>query len=267
VATYAIGDIQGCYRSFLRLLARIGFDPASDRLWLVGDLVNRGPKSLEVLRWMRDHSDSVVAVLGNHDLHLLARHAGVITASRSDTLAPVLKAPDREGLIRWLTERPLIHAEGPFLMVHAGLLPGWTVAQALELAAEVETELRSPRRVEFLRALYHEKPKRFRPGQNPRNRRLAFTAVCTRVRAVDAVGQMVPRFKGPPDAMVDGQRAWFRVPGRASADATIVFGHWATLGLWIEDDVIALDSGCVWGGSLTAVRLEDRAVFSVPVAR
>ncbi|TNF37306.1 MAG: symmetrical bis(5'-nucleosyl)-tetraphosphatase [Deltaproteobacteria bacterium] len=267
MATYAIGDIQGCFRSFERLLTRIAFDPEADRLWVVGDLVNRGPQSLEVLRWMREHDEAVVAVLGNHDLHLLARHAGVIQASRSDTLAPVLEAPDVDALIEWLAARPIAHADGDLLMIHAGLLPTWSRETAIALASEIEAELRGPYRTDFLHALYHERPKRFRPNQHLRNRRLAAAAVFTRLRAVDAEGQMVPRFKGPPDSVCDGQVPWFLHPERKSADTTIVFGHWATLGLWIDDRVVALDSGCVWGGSLTAFRLEDRAVFSVPVTR
>ncbi|PKN57595.1 MAG: symmetrical bis(5'-nucleosyl)-tetraphosphatase [Deltaproteobacteria bacterium HGW-Deltaproteobacteria-14] len=267
MATYAIGDIQGCYEPLMRLLGRVAFDPEVDRLWIVGDLVNRGPSSLRVLRWMVEHERAVVAVLGNHDVHLLARHAGVAKASRDDTLDGILEAHDADVLVAWLARRPLAHREDDRLMVHAGLLPSWTPEAALALAREIEEELRGPDRAKFLADLYRDKGRRFDAGLGRRERRLAAAAVLTRLRAVDADGQMVARFKGPPEELGRGQVPWFRAPGRASGDVTLIFGHWATLGLWLEERVMALDTGCVWGGSLTAVRLEDRAVFSVPALR
>ena len=267
MATYAIGDIQGCFEPLQRLLARVAFDPEIDRLWIVGDLVNRGPSSLRVLRWMVEHDRAVVAVLGNHDLHLLARHAGVVKASRDDTLDAILEAPDADALVAWLARRPLAHREADRLMVHAGLLPSWTPEIAVALAREVEEELRGPGCTEFLAALYRDKGRRFGTDLGRSERRLAAVGVLTRIRAVDADGQMVRRFKGPPEELEPGQVPWFRVPGRASAGVTLIFGHWAALGLCLEERVMALDTGCVWGGSLTAVRLEDRAVFSVPALR
>ena len=264
MATYAIGDIQGCFAPLERLLRRIAFDPERDRLWLVGDLVNRGPDSLAVLRWAMAHDRAVVSVLGNHDLHLLARYAAVIGPSSDETIGPLLSAPDADALVGWLGRRPLLHREAGYVMVHAGLLPSWTVDEAEGLARDIEAELRGPGRPAFLHALYHQRPRRFAWELDPRTRRLVATAVLTRVRTVDAEGQATARFKGPPEEAPPGQTPWFQVPGRASAGTPILFGHWAALGLWVEGDVMALDSGCVWGGSLTALRLEDRAVFAVP---
>ena len=263
MATYAVGDIQGCFDTLLQLLERIAFDPAQDRLWLVGDLVNRGPSSLQVLRWMMAHDAAIVSVLGNHDIHLLARHAGVIGPSHDDTLEAILAAPDGDALVDWLARRPLVHYEREHLLLHAGLLPSWSAETAVTLAREAEAELHGPGRKAFLTSLYRERPRRFTADLDPRTRGLVTTAVLTRARTIGDDGQMAPRYKGPPEGAPAGQVAWFLAPGRQSADVTVIFGHWATLGLWIEGRVIALDSGCVWGRMLTAVRLEDRAVFAV----
>lgn len=261
--TYAIGDVQGCYAALLALLERVAFDPERDRLWFVGDLVNRGPASLEVLRWAHAHAASVVTVLGNHDLHLLARIDGVVPAAPGDTLDAVLAAPDRDELAAWLAGRPLLHVEGGFALMHAGLLPAWSVATAEALAREVEAALQGPARAEFLASLRGDKRPRWREGLELDARRRVAAAAFTRLRLVDDDGQPRGGFKGPPERAPAGTRPWFRAAGRASADVTCVFGHWAALGLWIDADVIALDSGCVWGRCLTAVRLQDRAVFSV----
>ncbi|PIE16342.1 MAG: symmetrical bis(5'-nucleosyl)-tetraphosphatase [Proteobacteria bacterium] len=264
MATYAIGDVQGCFAPLMRLLERIRFKPGRDRLWLVGDVVNRGPASAQVLRWLCDHDRDVTVVLGNHDLHLLARAEGVGVARTDDTFGDVLHARDRDTLVGWLRERPLLHREGDTLMVHAGLLPAWRVDEAEALAREAERRLRGSKRAAFLDALYHGRKRPWGEASGKRQRALAATAIMTRVRVVDGAGRMVRRFKGPPERAPEGTSPWFAAPHRRKRPVTLVFGHWAAMGLWIADGVIATDSGCVWGGALTAVRLEDRAVFSVP---
>lgn len=259
VATYAIGDIQGCFAAFQQLLTLVDFQPLRDRVWLAGDLVNRGPDSLGVLRWCRDHADQVTAVLGNHDLHLLARAAGVNAPKRRDTLDAVLRAPDRDELLDWLRRCPLLYQEAGWTMVHAGLLPSWTLDDAVAIAREYEAELNGARMPLALRAL------RDQDIHLPGLHRLAQDAgLMTRIRTCTAEG--VPRvdYDGPPEGAPLGCMPWFRVPNRKTAGERIVFGHWAALGLLNEPTLVALDTGCVWGNALTAMRLEDRAVFSVP---
>jgi len=249
--------------SLSALLARIGDDPRRDRLWLTGDLVNRGPRSLEVLRWARDQGDRLVTVLGNHDLHLLARAAGLAAARRRDTLDDVLTAPDRDELIEWLRRRPLIHREGKLVLVHAGLLPDWSLAEAEELARELEEGLRGRHWMALLRD-WRGAIGSWRADLAPSARRaLAMTAMAT-LRAVTADGAMRRDFNGPPAELPPGCVAWFDHPRRRSRDARILFGHWAALGLVLRRDVAALDSGCVWGDRLTALRLDDDAVFQQP---
>jgi bis(5'-nucleosyl)-tetraphosphatase (symmetrical) len=265
VATYAIGDVQGCSRSLDRLVGQIHFDPNQDRLWFVGDLVNRGPGSLDVLRFVRGLGDAATVVLGNHDLHLLGRAAGVRPAETGDTLDAVLAAPDREALLDWLLHRPLIHVEGRVVMVHAGLVPEWSVACAERLARETEAALRS-RPTATLRLLRGKAEHRWRDDLRGDDRLRFILRALTRLRLCDADGAIAAGHKGPPETAPPGAIPWFDVPGRASSSATVVCGHWAALGLRLRDDLIALDSACVWGGSLTAVRLEDRAVFQQPCA-
>lgn len=254
MATYAVGDVQGCFATLERLLARVGFDPGADRLWLVGDLVNRGPRSLEVLRFARGLGDRAAVVLGNHDVHLLARAAGLARRKRFDTLDDVLAAPDRDELLGWLRARPLLHREAGHVMVHAGLLPGWTIDDAAARAREVEALLAAGDLAPLL--------------DRPRATPAAVTlAAMTRLRVCTTDGEMEPKFKGPPEEAPAGTRPWFAVPGRKSAGTPIVFGHWATLGLRVRPgDFYALDSGCVWGGALTALRLDDGALFQEPAA-
>ncbi len=262
MSTYAVGDVQGCHRTLLRLLDRIAFDPSRDRLWLAGDLVNRGPASLEVLRWARDAGDAVIAVLGNHDLHLLALAQGVGRPRPRDSLAPVLEAPDREPLLEWLRTRPLLVRAAGRVMIHAGFLPSWTVADASAEATALERALaRDPG--EVLSLLESEDPlPEWSPGLTGTGRLRTAAAALTRLRRVTPEGRICS----------DGEAAsaecmpWFEVPGRRSAGATMVFGHWSALGLVLEPNVIGLDTGCVWGGTLTAVRLEDRRVFQEPLA-
>ncbi|MGE4109270.1 MAG: symmetrical bis(5'-nucleosyl)-tetraphosphatase [Burkholderiales bacterium] len=261
MATYAIGDIQGCYDQMRRLLDTAGFDSLHDHLWLVGDLVNRGPQSLEVLRYLRGLGDRVVAVLGNHDLHLLVVAAGVRKPHRDDTLDALLAAPDREELLDWLRRQRLMHAGEGYAMVHAGLLPQWSIAQALALAHEVEAALQGPDYGEFLRHMYGNTPAQWHEELAGYDRLRVIVNAMTRLRLCTSDGAMEFTHKTGLDGAPAGYFPWFDVPARASSETPVVFGHWAALGLKLRRDILGLDSGCVWGRRLTAVRLEDRCVF------
>jgi len=267
MATYAIGDIQGCFGSFSRLLDHCRFDAAVDRLWLVGDLVNRGPRSLETLRFVRDLGDSAVTVLGNHDLSLLMAAEGFGKRGKGDTFDDVLNAPDREDLLFWLRHQPLCHVEGAHCLVHAGLLPQWTVVKARALAAEVEAALRAPDWREFMAHMWGSEPAAWRDDLQGWPRLRAVVNAMTRMRFCTPDGVMDFHAKGEIDNAPEGCVPWFEAPGRRSADTVLVTGHWSALGLKILPNLLALDSGCLWGGPLTAVRLEDRAVFQVPCAQ
>jgi bis(5'-nucleosyl)-tetraphosphatase (symmetrical) len=268
MATYAIGDVQGCFLTLTRLLERFRFDSRADRIWLVGDLVNRGPRSLDVLRWAISLGDRVTAVLGNHDLHLLAVAVGARMQRPRDTLSAVLEAPDREDLLGWLSRRPLVHREGPFVLVHAGLLPSWSAHQARSLALEVENELAGQGQGRFLQALYSGGGDSvlWDDTLTGISRLRVITGALTRLRTCTREGRICLDFTGPPDAAPSGCIPWFDVPGRKTAASTVVCGHWAALGLHLRNGLFALDSGCVWGGVLTGVRLEDREVFQEPMA-
>ncbi len=266
MARYAVGDIQGCFRTFERLLEKLEFDSDEDELWLVGDLVNRGPDSLSMLRWAVEHDECITAVIGNHDLHLLARHAGLRKNKSSDTLEDVIEAKDAEQLIEWLRHRPVLHRDGDFVLVHAGLLPAWTVDEAEELAGELEEALQGDDYVEHLEGIYARGDTAWGEVIEGADRLDALVSVFTRMRTCTKQGAPVYDFAGSPDTAPKGQMPWFDVPGRNSADHTIVFGHWAALDLHIDDGIVGTDSGCVWGGKLTAVRLPDLKVFSVPNA-
>jgi bis(5'-nucleosyl)-tetraphosphatase (symmetrical) len=261
VATYAVGDIQGCMSSLERLLALIDYQPARDSLWLVGDLVNRGPRSLDVLRWA-SRQDSAVVVLGNHDLHLLRRAAGVAGAKKRDTLDEVLAAPDRGRLVDWLRAQQLVHVTGEHIMVHGGLHPRWTAAQARALGAEIETVLRGADWKRWVAALEGEPPP-WREDLAGAPRANAVLAYLVRARTLWADGSINGSFDGAPAEAPPGATPWFAMPEPAWADHVAVFGHWAALGLDIGPRHLGLDSGCVWGKALTAVRLDDRAVFQV----
>lgn len=266
MATYAIGDVQGCYDSLCALLARVGFDPACDRLWFAGDLVNRGPRSLEVLRAVRGLGERAVVVLGNHDLHLLGRAAGVSSPKRNDTLDQVLAAPDADELLSWLGSRPLFHEEGDFALVHAGLLPAWDLAQARARAQEVEAALGGAARDEVLRA--DDEPVTAWRSDLPEPERLrAITTVLTRIRTCREDGELCASFSGPPEEAPAGCHPWFSHPRGARRPSTLLFGHWAALGFRRGEGYVGLDSGCVWGGPLTALRLDDGEVFQEPAAR
>jgi len=264
MATYAIGDLQGCFAPLERLLGEIAFDPARDRLWFVGDLVNRGPDSLACLRFVQGLGPAAVAVLGNHDLHLLCVAAGVERAKKRDTLEQVLDAPDREAILHWLRHRPLMHREGKFALVHAGLLPQWTVERALELAHEVEEALRAADYHTLLARLYGDAPDRWSDALEGADRLRVIVNAMTRLRMCEAGGALALGYNGAPADAGPELTPWFDMPGRRSVDHTLVVGHWSALGLSLRDDLLSLDSGCVWGRALSAVRLEDRALFQVP---
>ncbi len=261
---YVVGDIQGCYAEFAQLLDMIGFSPARDRLWLVGDLVNRGPDSLSVLRHVKSIGAAATTVLGNHDLHLLIVAAGHRAAHRLDTLSPILEAPDREELLDWLRRRPLVVRDGEYLLVHAGLLPSWTPTDAVGLSREVEAVLASPAQDEFLRQLYGDEPARWDDKLAGHDRLRVIVNACTRLRFCSADDAMELKEKRGPQHSRPGFAPWFAHPERKSAGITVLCGHWSTLDLMFAPNVMMLDSGCVWGGPLTAVRLDDGRVFQVP---
>ncbi len=266
MATYAIGDIQGCFHSFQNLLKQIGFQPESDRLWLVGDIINRGSASLEMLRWVYEHQDVLVMVQGNHDLHTLAVAEGYVPQHKSDTLQPLLDASDAERLLTWLRYQPLVHQAQGFLMVHAGLLPQWSAADALRLAGEVESALRGAGYRDYLARMYGNQPLHWHESLQGMDRLRLITNVMTRIRTCTPAGEMNLKFSGTVSNIPAGYLPWFDVPLRKSADTTIVFGHWSALGLQQRPNLYALDTGCLWGGKLTAMRLEDQSIYQVPCA-
>lgn len=263
MATYAIGDVQGCYRELRQLLNQIGFDQSSDKLWLAGDLVNRGPQSLEVLRFVKDLGDAATMVLGNHDLNLIMLAEGQSQQREKDTLGPILAAPDREELLAWLRMQPMMHVEEGFVMVHAGLLPQWSVKKALSLAREVESELRGKGFRKFLAHMWGNKPKKWDDDLQGWDRLRVIVNAMTRLRFCTLGGALEFRTKGEEATAPPGYLPWFEVPKRKSASHVLVTGHWSALGLKVMPNLLALDSGCLWGGHLSAVRLEDRAVFQV----
>ncbi|NOT22017.1 MAG: symmetrical bis(5'-nucleosyl)-tetraphosphatase [Nitrospiraceae bacterium] len=263
MATYAIGDVQGCHEALQRLVQQIQFDPTSDRLWFVGDLVNRGPDSLKVLRYIKNLGNSAVVVLGNHDLFLLAVAEGIATLRPEDTLHAILAAPDREALLGWLRRQRLLYRENRFVLVHAGLLPQWSIDEAEGLAREVETKLHGPAYKDVLRALYPSKHLQWSSTLTGPTRLATIMKVLTRIRACSAEGLMESSYSGPPDHIPAGFLPWFRIENPERGDTTIVCGHWASLGLYCDEHLLAIDSGCVWGKQLTAMRLEDRKVFQV----
>jgi len=259
VATYAIGDVQGCCDELEQLLECLRFDPATDRLWFVGDLVNRGPRSLDVLRLVKGLGDAAVAVLGNHDLHLLALARGAVEPRGPDaTLRQVLEAPDREPLLDWLQARPVLHHDERLgtTLIHAGLPPQWDVALARRCAGELEHALRGDHSARLFEAMYGNQPDLWRDDLDGDDRLRFITNALTRLRVCDRDGRMLLKFKGPPGEMPPGALPWFRAVARRSRGARIVCGHWSALGYLDEDGVLALDTGCVWGGSLTAQRID-----------
>ena len=261
MAVYAIGDLQGCYDPFRHLLDEIDFDPSRDSLWLTGDLVNRGPKSLKTLRFVRELGDSVITVLGNHDLHLLALHAGAVRfGNRFGSLEKLIKANDADELCHWLRHRPLAHYDKKLgtLLVHAGTHPQWSVKKTLAHAAEVEAALQGEDYVSVLGRMYGNTPNKW-SGSLSGYKRLRFIINClTRMRMVTADEHLDLKFSGSPWRARKGLRPWFETNSRAWAGTRIVFGHWSALGLIVLPDLISLDTGCVWGRQLTAVRVDKR---------
>lgn len=266
MAIYAVGDIQGCFDSLLRLLAHCRFDAAHDRLWLVGDLVNRGPRSLETLRFVRDLGAAATIVLGNHDLYLLLVAAGLRQRAADDTLDDILNASDRDELLDWLRHQPLCHLENGFCLVHAGLLPQWTAAKARTLAREVEQALTAPDYREFMANLWGSEPVAWRDDLTGWPRLRVIVNAMTRMRFCTPTGAMEFHTKGELSDAPPGYLPWFEVHDRRSASDVLVTGHWSALGLRIEPNLLALDSGCLWGRQLTAVRLDDRKIFQVDCA-
>ncbi len=260
MATYAIGDIQGCYRDFRNLLERLAFDPERDRLWLAGDLVNRGPDSLAVLRFARSLGKRAVCVLGNHDLHLLAVSQGNLKHYKDALLESVLLAPDRDDILDWLRRRPLLHysEKKHFAMVHAGLPPQWDLATALARAREVEDVLRGPDFREFMTHMYGNSPERWSDDLQGMDRLRYIVNSFTRMRFCRGDGTLDLSEKGPPGTQGANLYPWFEAPYRASAEVRIICGHWSTLGFVNRHNVWSLDTGCLWGGSLTAVRVRRK---------
>jgi bis(5'-nucleosyl)-tetraphosphatase (symmetrical) len=266
MATYAIGDIQGCMTTLERLLVRLQYDRRQDRLWLAGDLVNRGPRSLDVLRWAVDQGDRVLSILGNHDLHLLLADAGLRPRKPRDTLDGIIEARDRDDLLAWVRARPLAHHDAPYLLVHGGVWPSWSVDDTLALSKDVATQLRAGRG--FLEALaagagglgpWDEKARGVERARHA-------AAIMTTLRMLDKHGDPL-KFSGAPADAPKGAVPWYDAPRRRSRDATILFGHWAAHGFAQKlPEWVALDSGCVWGRSLTAMRLDDGKVFHEPAA-
>jgi bis(5'-nucleosyl)-tetraphosphatase (symmetrical) len=259
VSRIAIGDVQGCHAELVRLIARTGFSADRDTLWFTGDLVNRGPASLETLRYVRALGDNAITVLGNHDLHLLAYALGTRRKLKSgDTFEDVLHAPDRDALLEWLITRPLAHFERGDLLVHAGLVPQWSVDQTLSLAREIEAALRKDPR-ELFENMYGDEPDRWSDSLSGTDRLRFAINVLTRLRVCTAEGRVDLKVKGPASDVRPPLRPWFAHSNRRSRDARVIFGHWSALGLVQEHGVIGLDTGCVWGGALTALDLDADA--------
>ncbi len=258
MATWVIGDIQGCFDELVELLDNIAFDQTKDKLWLVGDLVNRGPKSLETLRFIRDLGDAAITVLGNHDLHLLAVAAGVGRQHKKDTLQAILDAPDCKELLQWLRLRPLAHhdPELGILMVHAGVAPQWDVVTTLQRAKEVQVLLRGSNPAAFYQAMYSDAPGCWSDTLSGPQRLQVITDYLARVRFCLPDGAYTVTAKGPPGTQPEGYLPWFELPDRATANTQIAFGHWSSLGVVEQRGVIAMDTGCLWGRRLSAFCLD-----------
>ena len=265
MAEYAIGDVQGCFSELRLLLQKIDFDPVHDHVYFVGDIVNRGPQSLETLRFIKNLGESAVTVLGNHDLHLLSVAYGASKTKRRDTFGDILGAADREGLLDWLRTRPLLHLTGEFYLIHAGLPPQWDMDTAVNCAQEVETVLRGEAAGEFFQRMYGDSPDRWSDELEGWPRLRFITNCLTRLRYCDRNGVLDMKEKGAPGSQESlDLMPWFKVQGRSSKSAKIIFGHWSTLGYHVEQNCHCLDTGCLWGGKLTAMRLDgDKGVFSV----
>lgn len=266
MTTYAVGDIQGCFDQLDDLLALIEFDPQEDILWVAGDLVNRGPDSLETLRFLKSLGDRCVAVLGNHDLHLLAVATGSVRNRNQDTLLPILNAPDRDELLEWLRHRPLVHhcPDSNYTMVHAGIPPIWSLKVALNRSAEVEALLRSDQYRDLLKNMYGDEPVYWNKNLKGWPRLRVIINYLTRMRFCREDGTLDLDQKSSPENAPKGFMPWYQHANRKCAGQNIIFGHWAALeGKVSEPDVHALDTGCVWGGQLTALNLETQELTSL----
>lgn len=267
MATYAMGDLQGCFTAFQRLIDLIQFDPSQDKLWLVGDIVNRGPDSLSLLRYIKQAGDAMIMVLGNHDMHLLMVAAGVAKSHSGDTIQTILDASDHDELLHWLRHQKLFYTEGQYAMVHAGLLPSWSISHAGQLAHEVENALCQDDYQEIFAQIYGNEPNYWQDEWSGYIRLRVIVNAMTRMRICTSDGRMNLAFKGDRQSIPSGYLPWFDLPGRASQQHTLICGHWSTLGLYLTDNLIALDTGCVWDGQLTAIRLEDRRIFQLSCAQ
>lgn len=267
MATYAIGDLQGCFKQLQHLLELIVFSPSRDKLWFVGDIVNRGPDSLSLLRFISQLGNSATTVLGNHDLHLLLVAEKIVPQRDGDTLQAILNAPDCDQLLYWLRHQRMLHIEDEYVLVHAGLLPSWPALFALELAQEVEAVLQDNHYADLLLHLYGNQPDQWHDHLKSNDRLRLIVNVLTRLRVCTAAGKMDFSYKGPLETIPEGYFPWFDVPDRQSQKSTIIFGHWSAIRLQLRHNLIALDTGCLWGGQLTAIRLEDRKIFQVPCAQ
>lgn len=256
MAIYVIGDIQGCFVELQQLLEKINFDASNDSLWFTGDLVNRGPQSLETLRFIKKLGNSAKAVLGNHDLHLLSVACNASKTKRKDTFDAILSAPDREELISWLSHLPLMHHEGEFYMIHAGLPPQWTLETAMALAGELESVLRSDESSVFFKHMYGDEPSIWSDDLNSYDRLRFIASAFTRLRYCDLYGRFDFKEKCAPGKQASYLFPWFDVPGRRSEGANIFFGHWSTLGFYVKNNCYCLDTGCLWGGELTALKID-----------
>ncbi|MBU0499008.1 MAG: symmetrical bis(5'-nucleosyl)-tetraphosphatase [Gammaproteobacteria bacterium] len=259
MAIYAIGDIQGCYDEMVQLLDFIAFDEKRDRLWFAGDLVNRGPKSLETVRFVRRLGDAAITVLGNHDLHLLACANGNVKRLKDQGLMEFLRAEDSEELLYWLQHRPLLHRDEElgYALIHAGLPPQWDLPQAESCAREVEAVLADERAKDYFKLMYGNEPCQWQESLKGMDRYRFITNCLTRLRYCDPSGRLALKEKGPPGTQSKGYLPWFLIPGRRSRDDRIIFGHWSTLGYQHARNAWAIDSGCLWGGKLTAVRIDN----------
>ncbi|MGI8739120.1 MAG: symmetrical bis(5'-nucleosyl)-tetraphosphatase [Gammaproteobacteria bacterium] len=268
MAIYAIGDLHGCHDQLRELLAKLKFQAGRDQLWLVGDVVNRGPKSLETLRYVKKLGDAAVCVLGNHDLHLLAAHADARPTKPGSGLCAILDAPDREDLVDWLRRLPLLHHDAAlgYTMVHAGLVPQWDLATATNCAREVERLLGGPDYRQLLHRMYGDSPDRWSDDLTSWARARVTINVLTRLRYCDAQGGIDMQANGPPGSQPAGLVPWFEAPGRRSANLNILFGHWSALGYYRAPGIIGMDSSCVWGGALTALRLDAKNASHVSVS-
>jgi bis(5'-nucleosyl)-tetraphosphatase (symmetrical) len=259
MATYAIGDIQGCYQQLQQLLEKLAFDQSKDTLWFTGDLVNRGPDSLDALRFVKGLGENAITVLGNHDLHMLAVAKGHIPRHRHDTLDDIINAPDRDELLEWVRQQPLLHHDkkSGFTMIHAGLPPQWDLSKAQQLAHEVESTLRGDHYQNFLAQMYGNDPMQWNDNLKDWDRLRFITNCFSRLRYCDLDGNLCLQAKGPPGTQPEPYVPWFSVPNRASKELKIIFGHWSTLGLQHTTGVYAIDTGCLWGHQLTAIRLDN----------